>query len=404
MKIVESKFLCLITMTLLVIIAGNTQLVSQNGVQMSVSGTVRHADTGQPMEDVEVVILSIYNKTVTGVSFGVTDSSGYYKVKYLNAGEYKLSFNVPEKDTTIFTSESGEKDPYGFFIEEGRNVNIDIQLGESEYPYITRDESMDGANICMTTYNYKEQETPAADKIPTTTDSATVRSTKEIQTSAGKPQMTPNTAASAATTKVSSKTIYSNTVGKLTLIIKDGGIIHVPDAAAFYIFGPHKQGRCYPNFRCQVRRRKGKKWAVCYEHPNGLQEPRCEISSSGNFKITLTLTILMGSEDFLRACLMNANPNKTYSDELIKCKWQCLLKHEESHKAEGIKIAKNLFKELTDIFYSFKCCPNEQDCQTLLLELYETFKSDFNRELADTETEAEYQQWLCEENARCDWK
>ncbi|MCP4148841.1 MAG: carboxypeptidase regulatory-like domain-containing protein [bacterium] len=145
MKIIGRKLFCLITMTLLVIIGSNTQLHSQNGVQMSLTGVVQNIDNKSPVSGVKVTLFKLNDQGIKGIFSAVSDSKGFYKIRLLEAGKYRFAVDMPGIGIIqiSMSASNGVSTQwyYEFEVMEGKNSRLNIFTGQNPYAYIERNDN-----------------------------------------------------------------------------------------------------------------------------------------------------------------------------------------------------------------------------------------------------------------------
>jgi len=139
---------------LIVLIGGSAfRVYAQSGLQMSVSGYIRDVNSNVPIPGVEVLIFNLKQESGIRVYKGTSGANGFYKVRFLDAGEYQFSINNPGIGIIHIESivQGGEVgNPYSFEITEGVNTTLNIFLGENNFPYIKVDTSEYSGEINFT--------------------------------------------------------------------------------------------------------------------------------------------------------------------------------------------------------------------------------------------------------------
>jgi hypothetical protein len=144
MKLINSVFVLVVLIFLLVI---NT--FPQSGLLMSVYGQVLDLNTNDPLESINVSIVKIVNDKAISAFEEISDSNGFFEIRYLEAGKYRFLVEIPSIGM-IYIGNIGtyinsgsinatqNTDFYSIEIEDGKNLNLNIFLGESTFPKIER--------------------------------------------------------------------------------------------------------------------------------------------------------------------------------------------------------------------------------------------------------------------------
>src|SRR5690606_16817991 len=65
---------------------GNLNISDEGEGTGGISGTVTRADTGEPLQDAEIHLETIYGTRITGAGSNVTDENGFYEITDLPGG------------------------------------------------------------------------------------------------------------------------------------------------------------------------------------------------------------------------------------------------------------------------------------------------------------------------------
>ncbi len=79
---------------LLLIIGTAFSLKAQSGLQMSVYGMVRDANTNLPLHGVGITIYKLEQEEITKVLHAKSNSKGFYEISLVEAGEYRCGPNL----------------------------------------------------------------------------------------------------------------------------------------------------------------------------------------------------------------------------------------------------------------------------------------------------------------------
>ena len=139
-----NKFYRMVKILLFLFIGNALTAFGQSGLEMSVSGLVKDFDSNAPIPGIEVIIFKVENDIITDVYNGTSDRNGFYKVRYLAAGKYKFSVDIPGLGMVLIgmiAVDGGTvNDLYEFEVIEGINTILNFFLAENPYPHIERDD------------------------------------------------------------------------------------------------------------------------------------------------------------------------------------------------------------------------------------------------------------------------
>lgn len=157
------KFYRMIKILLILLIVSSFLVFAQSGLEMSVSGFVRDVDSNAPIPGIEVIIFKVENGNITDLFRATSNRNGFYKVRFLKAGQYRFAISLHRTRMILMEmiSNGGSdiSDIYKFEIKEGKNIYLKIFLGESNLPKIRKEISIDGSEINFTMiYRKKLQE------------------------------------------------------------------------------------------------------------------------------------------------------------------------------------------------------------------------------------------------------
>ncbi|MCP4156080.1 MAG: carboxypeptidase regulatory-like domain-containing protein, partial [bacterium] len=85
-----------IIITAIFIFTACINLSAGNGVKMSVSGFVKNADTGSPIPKIAVTVFKIEYDEIVDSFRQESDYNGYYKIRLLDAGNYRVGVSIPQ--------------------------------------------------------------------------------------------------------------------------------------------------------------------------------------------------------------------------------------------------------------------------------------------------------------------
>ncbi|UCH93738.1 MAG: carboxypeptidase regulatory-like domain-containing protein [Candidatus Aminicenantes bacterium] len=140
-----NKFYCIVKILLFLLIGNAFPAFAQSGLEMSVSGFVRDINSNLPIPGVQIIIVRSEQGSLTDIFIETSDKNGFFKVRYLQAGNYIFRLKSPENMILGSTLEPKNFDK--LVIKEGMNVNLNVFLGESEISSFEKSVSMDGARI-----------------------------------------------------------------------------------------------------------------------------------------------------------------------------------------------------------------------------------------------------------------
>lgn len=323
---------------LIIFIITVSYMPARSGIQMSVSGFVRDAQTKMPLSGVTVYIFRENQEPgdTDNVFSGTSDNNGYYKIRFLDAGKYSFSIEIPGIGTVqigmIANDGSSTSDYYDFEITEGRNKRLNIFLGTNAYPYIERNDNKLWNEINFTmlyVVDGKEAISP--------TQRGHVCNNMEIL-EPGKPQY----------------------ISDETVIIIDG-------KEKSGIFKYQRERAC--NTKCK----------------NG----KCDFDIC---QAKVRTSIELHGAGWLK----KKHPN--WSDELIACQLKCLQTHEMVHYNMFIPICCEEWNNFLDYLKNSNnniCCKEKKDCDSHLEEKLKTFWDKVVSRMKGTETNAVKEQQGC---------
>lgn len=111
------------------------------GVLMSVYGKAVYTETNTPIPDFSIIFFLKENGKIIETKSIKTDAEGYYRLRYLEKGNYEYMFEIPGKGITqvIDFENNPSSDPYAFEIQEGQNVNLNFFIGKGQYTHIEKE-------------------------------------------------------------------------------------------------------------------------------------------------------------------------------------------------------------------------------------------------------------------------
>jgi hypothetical protein len=136
----------LITISLFLIIGNYFIIFAQSGLEMSVSGLVRDVNSNMPIPGVEINIFKLEKDSISDIFIGTSDKNGFFKIRYLKSGNYIFRIKLPGIGTlgaTVFEKENFNK----FEVQDGRNLYLNIFLGENYIPTFEKNVSLSGGII-----------------------------------------------------------------------------------------------------------------------------------------------------------------------------------------------------------------------------------------------------------------
>lgn len=146
----KCKIIIAVTIFLSFIIGGVDATFAQSGLQMSVSGRVRDLNSHELIPGATITVFKLPADTLDDIFSGTSNESGFYKIRYLEAGDYRFLITIPFEGIVyvdgIEFGGSG-RDFYKFKIEEGRNVNLNIFIGKDKSPDVSREDTFNGSVI-----------------------------------------------------------------------------------------------------------------------------------------------------------------------------------------------------------------------------------------------------------------
>jgi hypothetical protein len=156
----KGKFFGFIALLWFILSGAGAIIFAQSGLKMSVSGYVREVNTNIPISGVEVLLFDMEQDNGIKVFRGTSNSVGFYKIRYLAAGEYEFSVINPSIGLIhieTITQGGEHRNPYLFEIEVGINKTLNVYMGEYDYPLIKTSTSPDLSKIDFTMLYVKRQ-------------------------------------------------------------------------------------------------------------------------------------------------------------------------------------------------------------------------------------------------------
>lgn len=364
-KFLLSLLLC----SIIVLITGITyRSFSQTGLLMSVYGWVRDVETGKPIPNITIHLFKVMpNGNFTYVSSGTSDSNGFYKVKYLEAGAYEFSIKIPEigslfigvhgdwiEDTS--SREKRLKGPYTFEVRKGENKNLNIFLGERTIPGVKREESLDSRRIDITMFSSKREELKAD------LETKTLKAIEKLITS--------------------QEEIREEYRG---LII----IQHLIPMEAGDNEKLGKTGNADAEYQHEL----------VYSAPWICEKTTCKFKEApkGVFKGWIRIH----NFDWIKKRENEKRKNKgepPYSDDYIRCLINCLIVHEKTHMELATQIVKKCWDEYLSILpVEDKCC---DECAGIVSWLENQLKHCVDTGIDATEDKANEEREKCK-NSKC---
>jgi hypothetical protein len=133
--------------------------LAQSGILMYVFGTVKDIYSNKPLKDIGITLFSYVKGEPKYVFSGKSDSNGYYKIDYLESGDYTFSIEIPGYGSPYVNKIGGmldgvnttsSKNIYEIRILDGKNMNLNILLGKNPSFDVRREELFNGKIINFT--------------------------------------------------------------------------------------------------------------------------------------------------------------------------------------------------------------------------------------------------------------
>ncbi|HLP48763.1 MAG TPA: carboxypeptidase-like regulatory domain-containing protein [Candidatus Kapabacteria bacterium] len=322
---------------LLGLIITGSDIAAQSGLQMSVSGYVRDVATKMPIPGVTVYIFRANRDTEdidNNVFSGTSDVNGHYKVRFLDAGKYSFSIEIPGIGGVhigmIANDGSSTAGYYDFEIEEARNKMLNIFLGTNSYPHIERKDCKLRSEINFTMLYVMDS-------------------------------------------KEASRSAQRGHVCNGMEIFEPGEPRYVTDETQIIVDGKEKDGV----FKYQFEH-------ACF---NECRNRKCGF---GFCQAELMTSIELHGPDWVK------KKHPGWSNELIACQIDCLLKHEKVHYSMLIPIC---CEEWNNFLNSRKnkniCCEKNQTCKDFTADKWKIFLDNVDAKMNGTETNANQVQQAC---------
>jgi hypothetical protein len=318
----KGKFFGFIAMLWFILTGAGTIIFAQSGLKMSVSGYVRDVNTDIPIPGVEVLLFDMKQANGIKVYSGTSNSVGFYKIRYLAAGEYEFSVINPAIGFIHIETitQGGEHiNPYSFKIEEGINKILNVYMGEYDYPLIKTSTSLDLTRIDFTMLYVKRQ----------------VQSRSAIADA--------------------SAVIYKECNGLTWIFNTD--VIEIEDDE-YIIYPPPKDAVDFGGFAREYQFQKFK--AEC-------KDDLCEYP---DFKLIVDSCIVIHKTSFYEKIF-------NLPAKCAACYQQCTLNHENAHVNSFFPIACEEWINFLDKFDTLPCCKNG-DCKDQFYEHYGKFIKNIN--------------------------
>jgi hypothetical protein len=330
------KLYVMVTILLFLLIGNAFPVFAQSGLEMSVSGFVRDVDSNAPIPGIEVVIFKVENEVITDVYNGTSDTNGFYKVRYLAAGNYRFSVTMPTIGMIhigmITSNGKTYSHLYELKIRDGQNIRLDIIMGENPYPSLKRKISLDGSTI---TFEMNFPKTKLLKK-------AMARNLlKDLEESC-------------QGLTVTGPEIYPVS-DDVDLVWEEDD----PEDKKDVEFGTFRYilARYMPNANCENEK------CIFY-----------------NFRVDVETCILIHSVNFFKEHF------NTNDDEYAACLRECTKIHEFAHSDAFFPIACDLWKHLLNDLKILTCCgKNIETCLDGFDKRYEIFKLDLKGQMVLTE-------------------
>jgi hypothetical protein len=155
----KGKVMKIFKLILLLVIVCSSKNYSQSGLLMSVGGTVKDIYSNKPLKDIEITLFNYVNGEPKYVFSGKSDGNGYYKIDYLESGDYTFSIEILGYGSPYVNKIGGmldgvntnsSKNLYEIRILDGKNVNLNIFLGKNPRFDVRREELFNGKIINFT--------------------------------------------------------------------------------------------------------------------------------------------------------------------------------------------------------------------------------------------------------------
>ena len=342
-----NKFYIVVKILLILLIGNSFPAFAQSGLKMSVSGFVRDVDVDVPIPGIEVVIFKVENGIIADVFKGTSDRDGFYKVRYLAAGNYRFSVTMPTIGMIYIGMITSNGKTYNHLYElkirDGQNIRLDILMGENPYPSLKRNISLDGSTITFV------MKLPKAKLLKKALSRNLL---KDLDESC--PGLT-----------VTGPEIYEVSDDEDLVFEEDD-----PEDKKDIEFGKFSYilARYQPDVEC-------------------IKES-CIFS---NFRLDVETCILLHSVNFYKEHF------NTNDDVYAACLRECTKIHEFAHSDSFFPVLCNLWKQLLNDLKILDCCGNNTDaCRDGFIKRFEIFKLALKDELEPTEDEAAQDTKSCE--------
>jgi hypothetical protein len=343
----RNKFYRMVKILLILLIGNSFPVFAQSGLEMSVSGFVRDIDGDVPIPGIEVVIFKAENGIIADVFRGTSDRNGFYKVRYLAAGNYRFSVTMPTIGMIhigmITSNGKTYSHLYELKIRDGQNIRLDIFMGENPYPSLKRNISLDGSTITFV------MKFPKAKLLKKAMARNLLKSTEE----------------SCEGLTVTGPEIYEVSDDEDLAVEEDD-----PEDKRDVEFGAFRYIK------------------ALYKPKAECKEESCIFS---NARLDIETCILIHSMNFYKEHF------HTNDDEYAACLRECTKIHEFAHSDAFFPIACDLWKHLLNDLKILTCCDkNTEMCLAGFDKRYEIFELDLSDQMLLTEDEAEHDTKSCE--------
>jgi hypothetical protein len=315
----------MVKILLILLIGSSFTVFAQTGLEMSVSGFVRDVYTNIPIAGVEVLLFDMEHANGIKVYRGTSNSVGFYKIRYLAAGEYEFSFINPAVGLIHIETiiQGGEyRNPYSFEIEVGINKNLNVYMGEYDYPLIKMSTSPDLSTIDFTMLYVKRQ--------------VQIRSEKAA----------------------SSSVIYKECDGLTWIFNTD---VREIEDDEYIKYPPPKDAIDFGGFTFQ------------YDFQEYTYECKDDLCKYSDFKLIVDSCIVIHKPSFYE---------KVYNlpAKCASCYQQCTLNHENAHVNSFFPVACEEWINFLNKFDTLPCCKNK-DCKDQFYEHLAEFRKNVKNRL-----------------------
>jgi len=336
---IQGSYIVLVVILLFYISALVSPVHAQSGLSMSASGCVRDVNSNKFIANIRIYLFKIEYGQLTRVYSDVSNNRGYYKIRYLPAGKYRFGIDIPEIGYLhiFWLSDNGGalEDYYEVEIKEGQNKIIDILLGEAQYPSVSKEDNDLLGEICFT-IKY------------------TSNSLKYIKTRINAAQIPCE---------------------KLTITGPDIDVVE-DDVQLLSMKGEPANGQIV--------------FETSFKYAYDCFKEKCFYD---NFRLNVNVAIKLHTPNYYKQFYPEIDDN-----DFFLCLKECTNKHEMYHFNAYPPVACKWWEEFLNDVNSMEtqCCTDKESCRKNMNKMWEKYSANIDKEMGETETDAEVLSKKCE--------